>query len=217
MPITCSKCNVELNDDNWYPSWKIRNNRVCNKCVLLAKRQWRAENKEKSIAQLNKWRRANPDKTKASSARSRRKQGSLPYQETPSCTLFLGVHIAERILSRIFKDVKQMPMHNRGYDFVCNKGKKIDVKSSCIAKDGQWVFRIGRNTIADYFLCLAFNNRIDLNPIHLWMIPGDVINDHQCTGIRPTTIGRWKEYELDITKISACCNIIKNKHSLEAI
>lgn len=217
MSKTCAKCNIALNDGNWYPSYKKRHACVCKECVRIAKQRWRAENRERDRAQLTNWRRANPDKVRASTARSRRKRGIQPISENKSCSAFLGVHIAEQVLSEVFKNVDIMPYGNHGFDFVCNQGKKIDVKSSCISKDGQWVYSIGRNTIADYFLCLAFDNRVDLNPIHLWMIPGDVLNDHQCTGIRPTTIGRWKKYELDITKISTCCNNIKNKHSLEAI
>ncbi len=62
------------------------------------------------------------------------------------CSSFLGCHIAEQVLSKTFKDVEIMPPSNPGYDFICNKGKKIDVKSSCLRyknpKHKSWMFVI---------------------------------------------------------------------------
>ena len=29
----CCKCNVELTDDNWIPSWKKNNTRKCRACL----------------------------------------------------------------------------------------------------------------------------------------------------------------------------------------
>ena len=70
----------------------------------------------------------------------------------PMCGAYLGIHIAERILSRIFKDVEVMPNGNPGYDFICNHGKKIDVKSACSIKGyHSWGFAIRCNIVADYF------------------------------------------------------------------
>lgn len=127
--------------------------------------------------------------------------------------MFLGVHIAERVLSYVFKDVEVMPYGNPGYDFTCNKGKLIDAKSSCIRKDGSWMFSIRRNIVADFFICLAFDNRKDLTPLHAWMIPGNKLNHLKTTSISQSTIHKWDEYRLDLSKISACCDEIRGEES----
>ena len=94
---------------------------------------------------------------------------------------FLGVYVTERILGHIFNSTKRMPNGNPGYDFVCGKGFKIDAKSSCLrfypnTRGSFWQFHTERNTTADYFFCLAFDNRESLEPVHIWLIPGNVIN-----------------------------------------
>ena len=130
-----------------------------------------------------------------------------------SCPQFLGVHVAERVLSKIFNNVERMPLHNPGYDFVCNRGKKIDVKSATMHKN-YWSFHIYRNKIADYFLCIAFDNRADLNPIHIWLLPSDVISDKVCVKISLSTISKWTEYEQfnKLYEVVACCNTINKEY-----
>ena len=129
--------------------------------------------------------------------------------ENKQCATFLGVHVAERVLSHVFKNVERMPIHYPGYDFICNRGKKIDVKSSCLHKANNWGFNIAYNTIVDYFLCIAFDNREDLNPLHVWLLPGIMVNKQSTVGICPNRIQKWSEYELDISKVSTCCNVLK--------
>ena len=129
--------------------------------------------------------------------------------ENKECASYLGVFVAERVLSHVFKDVEVMPYGNPGYDIVCNKGKLIDVKCACLGKGGRWVFNIRRNIVADYFLCLAFDNRDDLNPEHTWLIPGDIVNHLKGTGISPITIHKWDEYKIDVDKVSACCDVMR--------
>ena len=191
---TCRVCGTELNEENWYPSRQKTNRRICKKCALK---------------QGQLWYKANPDKARAIKERANRKQGKRPFDENKTCSLFLGVHVAERVLSHVFKDVKRMPMHNPGYDVICNHDKLIDIKSACLRKDGQWIFNIKRNTTADYFLCLAFDNREALNPLHVWMIPGSKINHLKNASICQSTIRKWDEYSIDISKISDCCDVIR--------
>jgi len=194
----CGQCGAELNDENWYPSRRKKNQRICKECERERNRRWCV---------------ANPEKAKAIHTRASRKQGKRPYNENKECTIYLGVHIAERVLSYVFKDVKRMPMHNSGYDFVCNHGKKIDVKSACLTrtKRPQWAFTIKHNTTADFFLCLAFDNREDLNPLHAWLLPGNVVNHLKNASISPSTIHKWDEHRLDISKISECCVTMREK------
>ena len=193
----CKVCGAKLNNENWYSSYQKTNHYLCKKC----------HNK-----QQQQWRKANPKKTKAQQTRGNRQQGERPYNENKECPSFLGVHVAERVLSHIFKNVKRMSMNNPGFDFICNRGKKIDVKSACLFKNSRWHFRIRRNTIADYFLLLAFDNREDLNPLHVWLIPGSKLNHLMTTSISPSSIHKWDKYRLDVSKVIECCNVIRTSH-----
>lgn len=190
----CNVCSVALNDENWCTSCQKKNHYICREC---------------HTKQVRSWRKANPYKARASSLRQYRKEAGHSFDENKECSWFLGVHVAERVLSHVFKNVERMPNNNPGYDFICNRGKKIDVKSSCLRKGCSWVFNIQRNTIADYFLCLAFDNRKDLNPLHIWLIPGEKLSHVGGAGISPSTVDKWDEYKLDTEKISICCDILR--------
>lgn len=161
-----------------------------------------------------KYRAEHSEKMRACSERNNRLRGHKPMSENRDCALFLGVHVAERVLSKIFKDVQKMPMNHSGYDFICNRGKRIDVKSSTIhtvAKQSDcWIFRIERNRIADYFLLIAFDNRDDLTPQHIWLMPGNAVNDRIAIGVSVTTIDKWDEYRIPIDKTIACCDKLKH-------
>lgn len=140
------------------------------------------------------------------------------YTQNRSCTAFLGCHVAEHVLRKVFKDVKMMPYGNKKYDFICNHGKKIDVKSACLptvsnAKQ-RWLFSINYNTVADYFLCIAFDNREDLNPLHLWLIPGKTINHLTGAVISKSTVAKWNKYELDLTETVKCCTTLKSQQNV---
>lgn len=139
-------------------------------------------------------------------------------EDAPDCGSYLGVYVAERILSHYFEDITRMPYGHIGYDFICKKGYKIDVKSGClgvqknIKKSPRWTFAINKNTIADYFLILAFDNRTDLNPQHIWLIPGEKINHRILIGIANVdyVLKKWEPYEKPLDKVLACCNILRN-------
>ncbi len=195
---TCRKCEILLTSENSHP-YDIRNNHyICITCKNKQRREIRIKY---------------PDVYKEFSRRGHIKEGRIPMDKNKQCSLYLGVHIAERVLSKVFKDVKRMPNNFTGYDFVCNQGKKIDVKSSCILHRknhfDHFTFNIKRNTIADYFLCLAFNTRKDLEPIHMWLLPGDKFNHIKCTTISESTLNKWDEYRLPINKVSSCCEVLK--------
>lgn len=143
----------------------------------------------------------------------RKKYGIVAHDKNTSCSMHLGCYIAERLLSKVFKSVKRMPITNQGYDFLCKRGMKIDVKSACLRYDGKnktrWNFHIRKNKIADYFLCIAFDNRTNLNPIHLWLIPGNDVNCKTDITISISTTSKWDIYKLDISKTSEYCNRFK--------
>jgi hypothetical protein len=141
-----------------------------------------------------------------------------PYYELKESPLYLGVYIGERVLSDVFHNVTRMPMNNPGYDFICGNGYKIDVKTSCTtyahSKYPYWYFKISNNKTADYFACIAFDNRTDLNPLHFWLIPSNVVCCKQSLLIYNTTIGRLEQYEKPVDKIIRGCNTMRCKKCL---
>lgn len=140
-----------------------------------------------------------------------------PMDEDRYCSDFLGVYVAEQVIAKTFKNVTRTPYGYQGYDLICGKGYKIDVKAACIGRPkgrhNRWIFGIYNNTDADYFMCIAFNNRDDLEPQHIWMIPGDKINHLVCFCITdvPRSLKKWQEYEKPIDKITSCCNVMKSE------
>lgn len=109
-----------------------------------------------------------------------------------------------------------MPPNNKGFDFICSRGKLIDVKSACIeyrtGRSDSWGFQIKNNKIADYFLCLAFDNRDNITPMHMWLLPAEKFNHLTKTRISKSTINKWDEYKLDISEVAHECIIMKNEH-----
>lgn len=129
--------------------------------------------------------------------------------DNKECAVYLG-SIAEIILSNIYNDVRVMPYGNHGFDVICNRDFKIDIKAAATGYKGYWQFRINKNPIADLFLCIAFESRDDLHtPAHLWMIPGHIINHLQGLTIREATIDKWSKYSLSLDKLIACCDTIR--------
>ncbi len=136
------------------------------------------------------------------------------------CGVYLGCYVAERLLSYVFVNVERMPYGNKGYDFICNKGFKIDVKSSCIHKNNTYTFAIKKNKIADYFLCITFNSREDLNPQHIWLISSDdVINNKRVENMigivvpnNVKSLSKYSKYELTdkLKETRTCCDTLKN-------
>jgi hypothetical protein len=111
-----------------------------------------------------------------------------------------------------------MSMSNRGYDFICGKGFKVDVKSACLHtyldKSGHrtsthWKFNIRRNKIADYFACVALDNRVNLVPSHFWIIPAGIINNKNVIEISLGTISKWSQYEQPLDKVLSACDVMK--------
>ena len=106
---------------------------------------------------------------------------SSPMSENKDCSSYLGIHVAERILAHVFKkeNVERKPYGHKGYDFICGKGKKVDVKSSSLLSGNEWCFHIKHNDIAEQFLLLAFGKRPDNDknpkPMRLWLIPNNAI------------------------------------------
>ena len=122
---------------------------------------------------------------------------------------YLGVTCAEQVLEQIFKNVQIMPYGNKGFDFICGNGFRVDSKASIKCKDNYWTFNIRKNKTADYFALLAFDNREDVNPLYFWLIPGDAINDNVGIRISQLTINKWNKYEQPIDKVIKCCDNLR--------
>lgn len=138
-----------------------------------------------------------------------------PMAESKNCAQYLGVVVAEKALSKFFNNITRMPNGNQGFDFLCEKGFKIDVKSGCLidAKCSHWHFSIFKNKIANYFLLLAFDSRESLEPQHVWLVPGNVINNKGGIAIYNTkrSLAKWSQYEKPLDRVIACCNLMKTK------
>lgn len=240
MTHNCRVCGVKLCDDNWSPSYPENNQYICKECDKKRNRVLRESNSEKvkerdrlyyeaNRDEINErrclyreknpekerernrlYRKNNPEKIKASNTKRRRKNGQLPMSENRECPSWLGVHVNEGLLKMMFNDVVVMPYGTAGYDFVCNNGKKIDGKSSATGDKGHLSFHINHNTTADYFFCAAYDNRKDLNIIHIWMLPGDKFNHLVCATISLSTVHKWAEYEHPLGKAILCCDSMKN-------
>ena len=158
----------------------------------------------------------NRDKRNRKQREKKYQTGAKPMSENKDCTSYLGCHIAETVLASVFNDVTKMPYGHKGFDFICSRGKKIDVKSSCILNNDKrstdnWIFNIKRNEIPDYFLCLAFTNRDDLKPLHMWLIPCDIVCHLWSASISSTTINKWDKYALNIDNVVLCCDTMRGE------
>jgi len=141
-------------------------------------------------------------------------KGVRPMTEAKDCSAYLGIHIAERVLSKFFDNITRIPMNNPGYDFICGRGFKIDVKSVCRSVHAhhadRWQFTLRKNKVPDYFLLLAFDNRESLKPEHIWLIPGNGVNHLHSIGISVTSLRNWEQYEKPLDRVIHCCNVIRN-------
>lgn len=148
----------------------------------------------------------------------REKAGRISMYENKSCPQYLGIVVAERLIRHLYNDVKVMPFGFPGYDFICNKGKKINAKASTahIRKNKNstvesWKFEIKKNKKCDFFLSIAFDSVNNPNPLHMWMIPGNEVNDRVGIQISSSTIHRWDKWKMNINDAQLCCMTMKEK------
>lgn len=211
LPATkrCNRCKTTKSIDDFHivhkGTEKERPWYICIQCQKIEKKTWREKNKEKIREYRKKQYMQHHDENAIS--------------KNPSCPLYLGYHISETVLSHVFNNVTRMPANHPGYDFICSRNKKIDVKSSCICKRSigpeYWQFAIKKNQTPDYFMLLAFDNLENLNPLHIWLVPSKIINTKLIVYIGNTikSIRKWSKYEQPIEKTKECCNTLKKKKS----
>ena len=232
---TCTKCHKTKPLDEFHndKSRKDGKQRFCKECKKEVDKKYREDHKEEKTeyredhkeekteynriyCRDHKEEKAVYDKEywKENKDEMRRKRGQTSMYENKSCASYLGVVIGERLCRHLFKDVEVMPYSFSGYDIICNHGKKVNVKAACItlvkSKYSHWSFHINYNKIADFFICVAFDNVEDLNPIHMWMIPGKEVNHLSGIEIRLSTLHKWSQWERDIKDAQICCAEMKN-------
>lgn len=181
----CRKCGTVLTPDNTYKTYIDNHDYVCVEC-------------KRTESRLN----------------SQARRGGQSMQDNKQCTQYLGVVVGETVLSKMFKDVKRMPITNKGYDFMCSRGRKVDVKTACEQMKPRsikpiWYFNIFKNQIADYFICVAFDNRDELNPKHIWMIPSEDVKDVNGISVSEHSKSKWDDYELDLDRLVFACDMVK--------
>lgn len=151
--------------------------------------------------------------TKYALERRHRKGTQIPLSEAKNIGAYLGVHIAERLLGNIFKTTIRMPYGNPGYDFICGRGFKVDVKASCRhhkkGRSDRWSFNIKKNDVADYFALFAMDDRKNLNPEHFWLIPAEAVNHKSTMLMIVGALDQWSKYEQPIERAIAGCSVLK--------
>lgn len=96
-----------------------------------------------------------------------------PIKENRKDSRFLGSYIAENGVFKLFEGCQKMKTNNPGYDIICTRGYKVDVKASSLDRFNTFKFSIWKNQIADYFALVGFDNVFNLKPLYLWIIKGN--------------------------------------------
>lgn len=222
---TCTKCGISKPLDEFYNDKTKKDGKrpSCKKCTSKQQRNYNKEHKKEKVEVNKIYYQENKEKINKSSRKYaqehedeiRKRYGHLSMYENKLCASYLGVVIAECLIRHLFENVKVMPYGFPDYDFICNKGKLIDVKSGCICLDHDkypfWKFYINRNTVADYFICVAFDNKTNINLLHIWIIPGKEINHKRTISIRPPTIHKWSQWKRDTEGAQICCTELKKE------
>lgn len=224
---TCSRCFKDKPISEYYlfksgpQTGHIK--QPCKQCFAKQTAAYRKSNPAKVRKSKETWKINNPDKVKQGRSRYYQTHAKNPdnIKNNPACTLYLGYYISESVLSKTFKNIVRMPANHPGYDFECNRHYKIDVKSSTMlyqhGKTSYWAYIIKENKIPDYFLIIAWDTRENLKPLHIWLIPSNLINTKKILYIGNTTksLSKWKKYERPIKTVLSHCKIFKAKQLLE--
>jgi hypothetical protein len=108
-----------------------------------------------------------------------------PMSENKDCAAYFGIYIAENYIIKTFESSIRMPPNNPGYDWICKNGYKIQCEARCLKFDDDsdwlgWHYHIEFNNIADYFLLSAWDDRNNLNPLHIWVFhKNDIVRGNE--------------------------------------
>jgi len=211
----CNGCgeDKELKEFNFRKSGRCAGKPLsrCRECESGRVKKWEADNPEKA----NMWHKRHPDENRKRVREYHYQHGSKPASENKACPAYLGCVIAETILSHEFPGFKRMPPGNPDYDYECPKGFLIDVKSSTrrsrIIGNNRWVFSVRNNKRVHYFIFIAFDDLESLTPMHIWLIPGYLVNDRKNISIPDTvkSLAKWSKYERSLKNALECCDKMK--------
>jgi hypothetical protein len=214
---TCKTCGITKDFTEFQASPK-RVDRLkadCRTCCTKKQREWRLKNRDKwNQYQRDYYFEHREEKIKSAQQWEYDHGYHVPMEDARNCSLHLGVAFGEFLLSNYFEHVNRAKNNTPGYDFICSKRFKIDVKTSSLnsGKWGDfWSFRINRNKTPDYFLLLAIESRENRVPIHVWLIPGEKINKNINCYISKSNVKRWETYEKPIAKAIKCYNELPEK------
>ena len=184
------KCRICGDDlvvgENWRLSMRKSYNYICKTCHNKRSRIWLRSYRERMLLD---------------GITNNRISGRNLVSNNRSGVSYMGICVAGDLLRRCYKHVQAVVNNKYAYKFVCDHDKFIDVKSSCLGKNWMWLFSTRRNTVVDFFICVAFDDRDDPNVMHVWMIPGEKLNPFMSASISPSSVDKWSEYEQDIDEI----------------
>ena len=123
LDYRCKECHKEYREDH---KEEIKESKKSN----YIDHKEKIRDKHKGYYQKNKEEIKETNKDYYHNRGGREKRGYQSMYENKDCASYLGIVIGERLIRHLFNDVEVMPPGNMGFDFICNKGKKIDVKSS---------------------------------------------------------------------------------------
>ncbi len=211
----CKTCECDAGEA-WRASLSAKGQELRRLDAIKRSREWREKNQERYLEMNRRYTQTHlKQRREYLLAWAHRTGRARPMSDAKETGGWLGVQVAEFVLSKLFKNVIRMPNNNPGYDFICNHGFKIDVKSSCRRvtqrQRPHWSFHINKNKAADFFLCLAFDDRESLSPLHLWLIPRCEVVDKTRLVITdaPEYLANWSKYERPIDKVVQCCNTLR--------
>ena len=123
----CAKCENKI----------IHGHGLCQKCY----------NKEHNKSHRNKTNKQHRERAYITTSRK-------PMDENKKCALFLGIHIAENILSKTFKNVKRMPNNTPWYDFICDntntEDENMETETEWKERTKHRVTKGKRNLVAEF-------------------------------------------------------------------
>ncbi len=67
----CNNCKKELNNDNWAPSLRAKNSKICKSCHLENGRRWRRSHKKRAYELTKRWLAKNPNYGRDNSRKDR--------------------------------------------------------------------------------------------------------------------------------------------------
>ena len=107
----------------------------------------------------------------------------LPKEVNKKCPAYFG-SFTESLMIQTFEDPIKMPYGNKGFDWTCKRGDKIDNKSVCLSLNipywEGWIFSIEYNNIADWFILSAWDDRDSLTPLHVWIFhKNDIVRERK--------------------------------------